>query len=178
MGQPYKNNDIRTIIKNTCKLDQYTDKVPAVIDDKVSLVMNINPDHNRTISICKTSNCNNAVTTTMITTATNVDTYITGATLSVIKDVTSTSIASYINLVIDGTVAAVSLLSLPGITLTVQNQTASISLNNPIKLSRGSIVSVNNNTAVANIATTATIYGYTVDDRVYDVGYLAQLQSK
>jgi len=177
MGQPYKNNDIRTAIKQILNLEQYTDRVPAEISSTVGLVVDVNPNHNRIVNIVRSGTAINATSGTIYTTPTDKDFYILGANLSVIKDVTSTATQSYIQITVDGDATPRSIMLSAGLTLTVQTSQNNFTLPVPIKLTRGTTVTVNNDTAVANISTVGTIYGFTVDTLTYDMGILAQQQA-
>lgn len=103
----------------------------------------------------------NVLTATIYTTPTDKDFYLTAATLSFIKDATSTSLSSTIRVVIEGITWQI--LSLAQLTLTAQSGNQSISFPFPIKIDRGTNITVQNNTNVANVATYGTIMGYTVE---------------
>lgn len=126
--------------------------------NSIQPVLIVNPTQYNTF--IKFNDSNNATNTTIFTTSTTRDTYLTAFTLSVIKDVTSTSTGSSIGVIIDGAVILICKIS--SITLTIQNATISLSLPYPIKVDKGSIVSVRNATGNANIYTSACIFGYEV----------------
>ena len=172
MGQPYKNNEIREAIKRLLNLEMYTDKVPAEIEDRLQLVLDVSPFKNKISNINVSGAATNSTSTTLLTTATDKDTYVTAVSLSIIKDVTATSVFSGINVVING--AVIYLTRIPGITLTVQQDSMSVSFPYPIKLDRGTGITLANSTNVANVSSYATVSGFTIDDRTYDMGIGAQ----
>lgn len=86
------------------------------------------------------------------------DTYISSVTLGVIKDATSTSTLSAITCVING--ATKTLVSIPGITLTVQSEVISASFSPPIKVDRSSAITLTSTTATANIRNAGTVSGF------------------
>jgi hypothetical protein len=172
MGQPYKNNEIREVIKRLLKLEMYTDKVPAEIENKIQLVVDVNPLKNEFCNIVRTNGLINNTSATVYSTPTDKDFYLTNATLSYIKDVTST--ATYVSMIVTIGGTVVDLLKLPSITLTVGYGQIAQSYYYPIKIDRGTSITVNSSTNVANITVIGNIQGFTVDDRIYDMGIGAQ----
>jgi hypothetical protein len=145
------NSQVVQEIVNALKIDLLAEKVPSpipVIEVGTKNVKN---------AIAKSNSATNATTATIYTTPTTSDFYITGAYLSVIKDVTSTSVGTAITFVRDANTET--LLSIPSITLTVQSECMSCDLKNAIKCDRGTIIAVTNTTNVANIKATGTIIG-------------------
>lgn len=156
-----KRTDVIQEIVNTLGLGSM-DKVPNKMFESVMPVIDLNPNHNRIVNIVRAANLLNATSTTIFTTPTGKDFFLTGACLSFIKDVTSTSTTSTIEIKTeDGTV--VNIIRLASLTLTVQDQAVSISLPFPIKLFRNSVITLRNDTGIANIATSGSIWGYTVE---------------
>jgi len=100
----------------------------------------------------------NATSATILTTDSVKTTYLTGLTLSVIKDVTATSLASAITVVING--ATRTIASIVGLTLTVQNQTIALSFPIPLKVDRSSIIAVTNSTATGNVTSVGCVTGF------------------
>lgn len=172
MGQPYKNNRIRDTIKQLLNLEMYQDKVPAEILEKIQLVIDVNPFQNETCDVIATATAINSTSATLYTTPTDRDFYLCSASISMIKDVSSTSTSSSLNATARGT--AITLLAIPGITLTPQTSSNSIAFSPPILLDRGTIVNVGNSTNVANIITKSVITGFTQDNKIYDMGIGAQ----
>jgi len=136
--------------------------VPQSINNFIQPVMEVNPKLLRACNIVKRATATNATTATIYTTPATQDFYLVAAAISYIKDVTSTSVFSRINITIDG--VNVTLLEIPGITLTPATGQMSLNLTFPIKIDRGTNISVNNSTNVANINAIGTIVGYVVDN--------------
>lgn len=135
------------------------EKIPAELADKVLPVFFINFPHQ---IYFKNTTAANSTTTTIHTCSTTMDTYICGCSLSVIKDVTSTSTGSSINATPYGQATAIQLIRIASLTTTVQNDTLSQTFFQPIRLARGSTITVTNTTNVANVSATGCIHFYEV----------------
>jgi hypothetical protein len=156
------NGDLIKEMREGAKIMLSADGVPSEITDKVVPVMECNPNLFRKISIIKTASLTNGTAATIVTAPTDRDFFICGITLSVIKDVTSTSLATDVRTTINGNVATLMIIS--GQTLTAQSATMSISFSNPIKVDKGANVTLNHTTNVANIRGDAIVYGYYVEN--------------
>lgn len=106
-------------------------------------------------------NANNAISSTLLTAPAGKKTFIHAATISVIKDATSTSTVSYLNCTSKGVIR--SFIPIAGITLTAQSETLSINFDDPIEIDPSTTVTINNSTNVANINTYASIQ-YTYEE--------------
>jgi hypothetical protein len=133
------------------------DNVSSDIEDYIQPVIEVNPRLNK-VGFAFVGTSTNATSSTIFTTSSSNDTYITAMILSVIKDVTSQSSVTNISVTING--ASVIICSIPSITLTVQNQSVSIQLTNPIKIDKGTNVQVINGNGTANITAKACVYGF------------------
>lgn len=125
------------------------------VEDKIRVVLPLTP-------VCRVlayGTCVNQTIQVLYTTPTDKDFYLTSAQLSMIKDATSTSTNSYIEVAVNG--VATVLLTIAGFSLTAQNDSVAQSFPNPIKLDRGSQIRIANTTAVANSRAHGTIQGYT-----------------
>jgi hypothetical protein len=154
-----KNNN-NTILKNIADAfgiqTTSTEAIPSTIATDIQPIVNVG---NIFSTVVKSSTCTNSLATNMYTTPATQDFYLTGASLSVIKDTTATSLFSFIQVTLaDNTTC--NILQLPGITLTAQSASISISLPFPVKLARGLSVYVQNGTNVGNVTSSATITGY------------------
>lgn len=98
---------------------------------------------------------------TILTTPTDRDFYLTGVTMSVIKSVGSTSLLTHVQTTING--VARFIIAIDSLSVTAQSETISQTFNPPLKIDRGVVISINNNTAVASIRSSATITGFFVD---------------
>jgi len=155
------NSDLTSEIIKAIKAATARDSMPYQIAEKVVPVIEVNPSQNRVANIVRVNVAVNATTATIYTTPTTKDFYLTGASLSLIKDATATSTRSYISIVIDGLNTGI--LDITGITLTPQNQTITISFPTPIKIDRGTNINIVNTTNVANVNARGDIIGYTVE---------------
>lgn len=97
---------------------------------------------------------------TILTASSEKETYIVGCALSYVKDATSTGTDFRIGCVIDN--ATSRLISLPGITLTAASLATATSFQEPVLIDKGSAVTINCNTGVANQLYVGTIYYYEV----------------
>lgn len=157
------NTDLTKELRDGGKLQQLSDIIPSQLADKVVPTMEVNPKFFRRTNIIKRAAATNATAATIYTTPADKEFFLTGASLSVIKDATSTSTSTYIQST-DSNGMTFEILDIPSITLTPQSETISVTLANPILLKKGQSITVNNSTNVANINTQAVIYGYLVDN--------------
>lgn len=103
----------------------------------------------------------NTASIVVFTTPTDRDFYLTGATLSMIKDVNATSTLTQLRVVIRGAIK--SILRISGISLTVQDGAISFQPCVPIKLDRNTTIDIVNTTAIAAIRADASITGFLID---------------
>lgn len=120
--------------------------------------MEVNPKLLRRINITKSADANNATSATIYTTPTDQDFYLVAAYLATIKDATATSTSERILATING--ASTNILRFLSFTLTAETRDTQITLPIPVKIDRGTTITVNNGTGNANISTTGGIYGY------------------
>lgn len=147
-------------IQNTTGLQSQTNTPSGAFTP----VSDVNPAHNRVCNIVRSTQAVNATAATIYTTPTDQDFYLTAANLAVMKDATSTSLFSSIQVLING--AQQRTLRLNTITLTADSRSQEISFPVPIKIDRGTNITIENNTGIANITTGATIYGFTVSNEL------------
>ena len=143
-------------IQEALKLDLNVDKVPSPIP-----VVEVNPKVVKN-AFTANSTTTNATSTNMSGIPTDVDVYIVSASLSVIKDATSQSVLTSINYnPADKGSSSTQLIAIPSITLTAQTQTLSVTFPHPIKIKRGTVISVVNSNATANISAFGSISYFT-----------------
>ena len=172
MGQRYKNNDIRTSIKQKLYLDGYSDKVPSEINEKIQLTVDVSPQNNPdgTHQIYYNATGTNTLSTTIFTTSSTQDTFITGMAMSMYKDVTGVSAYGNINGFIFNVPSPIVMLSILSKTLTVSSGQQTVQFNPPIKLQRGQPITISMSSATSLVTINASIWGYTVDPLTYDTG--------
>lgn len=158
MAQIYNSNLTKEVIDGA-GIQIAHDKVPNQLAEKIVPVMEVNPNLLRKTEIYATGSAQNATSANIITLLPDRDFYMTGATISLIKDSTSTSILSRI-LVVINSLGTQQILPIPGLTLTAQTAQKEVFFNPPLKLERGQTITVTNSAAVANITTIGAIFGY------------------
>ena len=104
----------------------------------------------------------NSTTATILAAQPDKDVYIVGASLSMIKDATSTSTSTTISFT-DENGASRDLLRVLGLTLTAQTYNESIGLSHSIRIKRNTAININNGTNVANISSYGIVYYFTDD---------------
>lgn len=135
------NSEVITGIQRAAKIQSGSDSIPRVLASQVIPSIEVNPILTKEAFI-KVGYDSTSGSITLYTTPTNQDVYVTAAYLSIIKNAAcdvATGPCS-LSVVING--ATVQLLRLPLITLTAQEQSISISFPHPIKIDRGTSVSV------------------------------------
>lgn len=125
-------------------------------------VVETNPKLLRRCDVVRSNTATNSTSVTLYTTPTDKDFFLVGCGVSVIKDVTSTSLYTRMQITPAGD-AARQILNLPGLSLTVQTLATSLSLPDPIKLERNTTITIQNSTNVANITASGYIIGYLVE---------------
>ena len=133
--------------------------VPRTLSKDIQLSYNVNPE--RLIKVASAS-ANDATSATIHTTHATKDTYLVGASLTVAKSVLVISIFSTIKCFPFGESAALEVMRLRYEPLTA-GDTAMAQTFPPIKLERGSIISVTNGNAVPSIDATGFVFFYEVD---------------
>ncbi len=95
------------------------------------------------------------------TTPTDKDFYLTGANLSMVKDAANDMATGNVSLAVFVDGVAVNPIGIALLTLTAQNQTVQANFSIPIKLDRGSVISVGATYAAGAMRRFVTINGYT-----------------
>ena len=145
-------------LQNAGKIQISKDIIPNQLAEKIVPVMEVNPRLLRICNIVRDGAAVNAASANIYTVPTNQDFYLTSCSLSVVKDVTSTSTFSVIGLKINGLSSYP--LRLQFLTLTATRADLSINFQFPIKVDRGTNITVENDTTTANVSSRATIQGY------------------
>lgn len=152
------NSEIMQEIRNRAKLQGAVSAIPAQLGKEVIPTIEVNPQMVKNAQIVRSGRALNSTAVTIYTTPTDQDFYLTSAAISFIKDVTSTSTVTDLRVFING--SAQTLLRFDGITLTVQTGSVSMTFPHPIKIDRGSIITINNGTNTATIAGSGMIVGF------------------
>jgi len=133
--------------------------IPREIAKQIQLVYGVNPDR---LIRRASAGASDATTATILTTSAVKDTFLIAMQLTVSKDVVATSILSSIVGTPFGGITDL-LLRIRYEPVTVGQFSQGLSLPIPMKLDRGSLVTVVNSTAVGSIDATAIIYFYETD---------------
>jgi len=121
------------IIRDQARLN-LAEGFPSQLNPSVVPVIDMTPRFHKTCNVVE----NRTASGTIFTTATDVDTYITGATLSGAKAAASTGATLLISVVQDGITK--SIVNIAGITLTAERDSIAHTFYPPIKVDRGSAV--------------------------------------
>lgn len=155
-----RNPETLSALRRVIHLQSAVDHIPYAVSNNVQLVAEINPALVRRVDFVKSTGQTNTTGGTIMTTASGVDTYLTGCFLAVNKDVSSASTDSSIKIFLqDGSNPV--LIRIPGITLTAQTDNVIINFSPAIRLAAGTIISLVNSSGAANINSFASVWGYT-----------------
>lgn len=158
------NSDLTKELVNGGKIQINVDKVPNEIAEKVVPVMEVNPRLLRKCRIVRSATATNPASATIIyTTPGDQDFYLTGAMIHAFKNVISdlgTGNFCSLQVVING--ATQRLMSFNGLTLTLQEQNATMNFDPPILIDRNSVINVAAQSAPAagTYIRSANIVGY------------------
>lgn len=144
------NSDLSNEIREGAKIQTSRDNIPSQLGQTVVPVMEVNPKLLRYVNFGGSSSTGTSAGTASASAADpNNDFFVTGITIGIVKDATCDNG----NGVVSGTVTisglAMSLVSIPVLTLTAQSLVVSQSFNPPVKIDR--------NTAVRGSAPTFTV---------------------
>jgi hypothetical protein len=149
------------LIKDNAKLS-IGDGYPLNLLPNVQPVIDMTPGLQRKCTVVADGIVSNTTSGTVYTTPTSRDFYLVSMQLTVIKDVTSTSTRSRFLITVENVLQGV--CSIAGITLTAQTESANMTFNPPIKLTRGSAIQISNDTGTANIRACGSIVGFEVQE--------------
>jgi hypothetical protein len=137
-----------------------TDMIPAEVGNMLVPVIPIE----RTTNIVKGLNGTATGSTTIYTTPTDKDFYLNQIHISWATDVVCDSTGMSMTITIDG--VAQGLIRMNKIALREYYTNETIVFKNPIKVTRGSIISINQTFTVGTMNYSAFIYGYTVETTI------------
>lgn len=163
MTKIYNSNLTKAIIEGA-KLQTSTDKIPDELAEKVVPVMEVNPNLLRNINFVKRVNIVNTATTTVYTTPTDKDFYLTNAFLNFIKDALNTSVSTQLIITTEDSITD-AIISFAQLTLTAQVGNENVQFNPAIKLKRGSNITASAaSVAAGNISMNVGFAGYFVNN--------------
>ena len=153
------NTGIAERLRNLFKIQQNVESVPEKVADAILPVVDVSPTK---VMRFIQGIAVDATAVVVHTCSTTKQTWFVGGYLSVAKDVVSTSLASSLKITPKGggSNAFIRIRTEP---ITASQLTQSVILPHPILLEKGSVILVENTTAVASIDTAAIIYFYETD---------------
>lgn len=158
------NSDLTNELVKGAKIQVNRDNVPNRLADSVVPTLEVNPDLLRKSNFIKSV----ARSTTGILTLTSEaskDTYITGAWLSLVKNVLNDTASALYSITIIQDGLGKPIVGINALTLTASDQTVTITFANPIKIDRGTSATTNTLTVGAGAALLSMgLNGYTVDN--------------
>jgi hypothetical protein len=160
------NSDLTKEIREGAKVS-LRDVIPNQIADKVVPVMEVNPKLLRRINIVKIGLSSTTGNTTIYTTPTDKDFYLTGVQIGLIKDATNDMAIGNCGLTITPKGSpSTAVIGIPVLTLTAQNSSVTRDFSIPILLEKGSNIIFAQSSAytVGLCSKEGTIIGYTVDN--------------
>lgn len=145
-----------------------TNLPPRQVNNSIQPVIDINPKQFRRSNICVGTIATANSDTTLLTTDSTKEFFLTSASLSGCKDATCdipTGQWAMITAFPEGQTSSRAILGLSGITLTAQNQSITQTFATPLKLARGTVISGSRGGAftVGNNVRHFTIQGYYVE---------------
>lgn len=157
-----QNEEATRIIRDGAKLT-LAEGFPQVLLPNVVPVMDMTPRFHRIVDLATSNSSGSTSTLTLLTAASDKDTYITGCVLSYTKDATCDIANGRINFsaVVKGASKVIACLSC--LTLTAQDKQIAVSFVPAIKIDRGTAVTVPSiSFTVGNIVRAASVFGYEV----------------
>lgn len=133
------------------------DALPSELDETIVPVFDVRPP----ATLCRSQTASNTgAAQTIYTTPTDQDFFLTSASLSLIKDATATSTGTNIRVTIEGVARII--LAITSITLTAQQAQMQQSFPFPIKVDRGTNITIEHSAGTANVLGVATIQGFLI----------------
>jgi hypothetical protein len=160
------NTELFTELKDGVRLQQLTDTIPSQLADKVVPVMEVNPKLLRVINWIKPFNYTATSTSVSLLVAdATKDYYITNVDMGLVKDATCDRLIGewYITATINSVSTVI--CSIPTLALTAQTSSINLMFPIPIKIDRGTAITLGSFTYTAGLSCRAvSIKGYTVDN--------------
>jgi len=159
------NTDLFNEIRDAGKIQTSRDILPSQLADKVVPVMEVNPKLLRYPNIVISSGTTATGVVTMVnTTSSAKDFYITHAYISITKDVVCDAATGSISISATINGAARTIVGCSIITLTAQDKTISLDFSHPLKIDRGTSITLTGTYTAGVMSRIATIAGYYVEN--------------
>ena len=154
-----QNTDAHNVIRQGAKLS-LSEGYPTELQNTCVPVMDMTPNFHRKSNILIGTTQTTTAAFTVHTATADRDTYLTGATASIIKNATADTATGAVLLTVVQDTITKTIIALAVLTLTAQNQSIAIQFCNPIKIDRGSIVQMTGAFTAGNLIRSATLVGY------------------
>ena len=158
------NSTLTKEIIEVGRLQQQKDSIPSEFSDKILYVADVNPKHARILNLCGNASKSTTAATTIFTTSSTKDTYLTGIGISWTSDATCDSTQYYVDCVLDGQSSVTVLMLLLKQPLTAGNGVQYIEFAYPIKLAKGTTVRHGTTFTVGTTTMNMSFRGFTVDN--------------
>lgn len=155
-----KSFDAATALKKSAQLQEGVDEIPSEISKTIWPVIDITPRKHRIANIVRDTGRSTTGTSTVYTTPTDQDFFLTSAFVSGTSDATADNTFFAILATIDG--VSRNLLKIYKTTLTAASISIPISYIFPIKIDRGTNISITTSFSVGTSTVEGGITGYTV----------------
>lgn len=157
------NSDLFKEFRDGAKTQQLTDVIPTQLADKIVPVMEVNPKFFRRCNFFASGNRTTSGATTLATSATDKDTFITNIYLGWVFDVLTVITVNRVQCVVDG--LTVTILLAPNSNAVAGTAGAiSVPLCFPIKVDRGTAITLGVTSSAGTYSVSAGIIGYTVEN--------------
>jgi hypothetical protein len=158
------NTDLIKELKDGGKLQQLRDVIPSQLADKVVPVMEVNPKMLRRTNVMKALAKATSGTSTIYTTPSDKDFFLTGAVLTLNKDAANDLATGTVNLTVVQDGETKTIIAMPVITLTAQDKTLVCPIIYPAKLDRGSVIAVSGTFGAGVLNRVGIITGFIIDN--------------
>lgn len=156
MAQVVNSETVKEIIKAGGL--QTNQGIPTVLSNVIMPTIEANPRLLRHTNVRYYNTCINGTSTTILTTPTDKDFFVTYVWLAMSRDASATSTSSTVTATINGTSDPIAVIAT--VTLTAGIQVTSQAFPQPIKIDRGTTITVTNQSGTAAITSRAIVAGY------------------
>ena len=152
------NSEVILELRNAAKLQPGRDNIPNFLSSGIMPTIELNPKLVKNAFFKSNVSANLNGNATIYSVPANQDFYLCSANLTMIKDVTADTVDAILNGTVGG--AASSILVVPGITLTAQQQSVNITFPHPLKIDKGTNIIINASRSVGANRIAASISGF------------------
>lgn len=152
------SSDLSKELREGARLQTAKDIIPSELAEKVVPVMEVNPKMLRRITVFKETTKNTTASTTIYSTPSDRDFYLSAAYFSLQADAACDNVSGQIIATQEGSGKAI--LRIMKITLTATSGQMTLSLPEPMKIDRGTNITLNTSFTVGACSMTGGIFGY------------------